>query len=127
MEPIRNRLPDERPGLTYSDHLAAVGGARVTIRTGEYDNGTLAEIFLEVGHEGDVLRAYDLVAISMSIGLQYGIPLDVYLDKFKHMRMDPEGITSDKEIPIAKSVIDFVARWLERKYLKPREEPDVTT
>jgi ribonucleoside-diphosphate reductase alpha chain len=124
MKPKRKKLPDERQGLTRSEHLEAVGGAKVTITTGEYDNGTLGEIFLEVGHEGSILRAYDMASIFMSFGLQHGIPLELYVDKMEHQQMEPAGVTSNKDIPIAKSVWDFLAKWLRKRYLNGHSGED---
>jgi ribonucleoside-diphosphate reductase alpha chain len=121
-EPQRKRLPDERTGLTRSEHLAAVGGAKVEITTGEYENGSLGEIFLRVDKEGSVLRAYEMTAIAISIGLQYGVPLKVFIDKFKHQQLEPAGMTSDPDIPIADSIIDFVAKFLEKEYLLKGEK-----
>jgi len=121
MEPKKNRMPPERFGLTYSDHLAAVGGAKVEITTGEYDNGQLGEVILTVGLEGNTLRAYDMAAIFMSMGLQYGIPLEAFVHKMEHQQLEPAGITTDPDIPIAKSVWDFLAKKLRKWYLNPKD------
>ena len=69
------------------------------------------------------MRAYDCVAIAISIGLQHGVPLKAYVDKFKSTRMEPQGVTNDQDIPIAKSIIDYVALWLEGRYCEETNEP----
>lgn len=118
MEPTRKRLPDERNGITYSKHVDAIGGAKVDITTGEYDNGTLGEVFIKVDKEGSILAAYDGFAIALSIGLQHGIPLKTFIDKLKYMKFEPSGVTANKlGIPMADSVFDLVAKFLEEKYL----------
>jgi hypothetical protein len=113
---VRRHLPDERKGLT---HKFEVDGIEVFLRTGEYDDGSLGELFITVAKEGDEWRAYDYMATAMSIGLQYSIPniLEAFIKKFEHTRMKPQGITDDPEIPIAKSIGDYVARWLRLRYL----------
>ncbi len=115
----RNRLPDERTGLT---HRVVIETTKVYIRTGEYPDGSLGEIFITIDKEGSDLRVYDIVAISMSIGLQHGIPLAEYIDKFKLQKMEPRGVTNNPEIPVCSSLADYLARWLELKYLEDENE-----
>jgi ribonucleoside-diphosphate reductase alpha chain len=117
MIPERKKLPDERNGITVAKHLESVGGAQVYISTGNYPNGQLGEIFVQVGLEGTTLRAYDVASIFMSMGLQYGIPLEKFVEKMEHQQMPPDGMTSDPDIPMAKSVWDFLAKWLRKRYL----------
>lgn len=116
---VRRALPMDRKGY---DHSFYINGLEVTITTGEYEDGRLGEIFITVGKEGGPWRAYDGMAIVMSIALQYGIPgiLETFIDKFEHVRMEPAGITTDQDIAIAKSIFDYLARWLKKTYL-PRE------
>jgi ribonucleoside-diphosphate reductase alpha chain len=110
----RRRLPPERHGKTHS---VKIGGVPVKIRTGEYKDGSLGEIFIELEKQGDELRVYDAVAIAISIGLQYGVPLEVFENKFRGQRLEPSGITTNKEIPMVASIIDYLAKWLRLKYL----------
>ena len=112
--PERKRLPDERKGRTKK---LVVGGTDVYIRTGEYEDGTVGEIFITLGKQGDEQRLLDLSAIAVSVGLQYGIPLGVFTKKFKNWRCGTSGPTSDIDIPLAQSIIDYVAKWLEAVYL----------
>lgn len=110
----QRKLPPERKGIT---HKVIIGGTDVYIRTGEFLDGGLGEVFITVNKEGHELRAYDGVAIAMSIGLQRGVPLKAYVDKFKHQRMEPGGVTSDPKIPMSHSILDYLAHWLEARYL----------
>ncbi|MCP4677702.1 MAG: hypothetical protein GY854_19735 [Deltaproteobacteria bacterium] len=112
--PERNRLPDERPGKT---HNVTIAGTDIVINTGEYEDGRCGEVFIELKKQGDHMRVYDSVAIAISIALQYGVPLDVFVQKFKHQKLEPSGVTSNEKIPIADSIVDYVAKWLELKYL----------
>ena len=109
----RRKLPDERRGLT---HRAVIGGHKVYLTTGEFEDGTLGEIFISVDKQGGALRVYDALAIAISIGLQHGVPLEDYVDKLRGMQFEPAGVTGDAEIPMAKSIPDFVARYLELRY-----------
>ena len=113
---MRKRLDTERRSITHS---VKIGTCNVVITAGEYDSGQLGEIFIQIAKQGDELRAYDIIATAISIGLQSGVPLKTFVDKFKHVQMEPSGFTNNEKIPIAKSVIDYVARWLEMKYLNP--------
>lgn len=110
----RKRLLDERPGITKKVNI---GGVDVYIRTGEDDEGNLKEFFVTINKEGDELRVYDCLAIAVSIGLQYGVPLEAYVEKFLNQSMAPWGVTSDDAIPIAKSIADYLARFLSMRYL----------
>ena len=113
----RRKLPDERTGATYR---CTIGATKFYLTTGEYADGSLGEIFLCIAKEGESMRAYDLVATAVSIGLQYGIPLEVFVDKFKGVRMAPSGVTQDPDIPLATSIFDYVARRLELDYMEER-------
>ena len=115
----RKRLPNERHGKTQK---VTISGTDIYIRTGEYPDGTLGEIFITVAKQGDEMRLLDLTAISMSVGLQYGIPLEVYTRKFKDWHAGTDGVTDDDEFPMAKSIIDYVAKWLEKTYLNKKEK-----
>jgi len=109
----RKKLPPERVGLTKT---TTIMGTQIYIRTGLYEDGTLGEVFITVAKEGDEMRLLDLVAISMSVGLQYGIPLEVFTNKFSNWECGTAGNTDDEEIPMIKSIIDYVAKWLQRTY-----------
>jgi ribonucleoside-diphosphate reductase alpha chain len=114
----RRRLPDERRSIT---HKFSVGNTEGYITVGLYDEGTPGELFVTMSKEGSVISGLmDSFATSVSIGLQYGVPLEVLVNKFVHMRFEPSGYTNNPKIRIAKSIIDYIFRWLAIKFL-PRE------
>jgi len=114
----RRRLPDERRSIT---HKFAVGNHEGYITVGLYDDGTPGELFMTMAKEGSVISGLmDSFATSISIGLQYGVPLEVLVNKFVHMRFEPSGYTNNPQIRIAKSITDYIFRWLAIKFL-PRE------
>lgn len=113
IKPVRIKLPDERFGVTTA---VDIGGFRVRLTPGLYPDGTLGEFFIKIGKPGNAMAVYDMVAIAVSIGLQYGIPLKVFTDKFRRQQMEPSGVTSNPGMPIARSIIDFVAWFLDNKY-----------
>ncbi|MCO5218855.1 MAG: adenosylcobalamin-dependent ribonucleoside-diphosphate reductase [Thermomicrobiales bacterium] len=114
--PTRRRLPVKRHGFTQEAH---VGGHKVYLRTGEYEDGTLGEIFIDMHKEGAAFRAMiNSFAISISKGLQYGVPLQEYVDTFTFVRFEPQGMVSGHpNIKLATSVIDYVFRVLGMEYL----------
>jgi ribonucleoside-diphosphate reductase alpha chain len=115
--PLRRRMPRERQSIT---HKFAIGqGHEGYITAGMYEDGTLGEIFLtDIGKEGSTLRGMmNSFATAISIGLQYGVPLETYVRKFSYMRFDPEGMTNNPEIPFAKSMPDYIMRWLASRFL----------
>lgn len=83
---------------------------------GLYEDGRPGELFLKIGKAGGVWRVYDALMIAISVALQYGVPIEVFIQKFEHTRFDPSGVTTNPDIPIAKSVADYLARWLKRRY-----------
>ena len=114
----RRRLPDERRAIT---HKFAVGNHEGYITAGLYDDGTPGELFITMSKEGSVISGLmDSFATAISIGLQYGVPLEVLVNKFVHMRFEPSGYTNNPQIRIAKSITDYIFRWLAIKFL-PRE------
>lgn len=131
-EPVRIRLPDERKSLTHKFCLRNANaeiifkdgvGPQIAysdidgyITVGFYPDGKIGEIFLTVGKIGGALKIYECLMTAISIGLQYGISLDVFAQKFMHMQFDPSGVTSNTEIPMAKSILDYVFRWLKMKF-----------
>jgi ribonucleoside-diphosphate reductase alpha chain len=119
--PTRRKLPKTRPSQTIS---FAVGDATGYITAGEYPGDGLGEIFVKLGKQGSTLSGLlDAFAISVSIGLQYGVPLETYVSKFMNMRFEPAGMTDDEEIRFATSIVDYLARKLALEYL-PYETRD---
>lgn len=111
----QRRMPYKRSGLTIK---AKVGGQKVFLRTGEYPDGKLGEVFIDMYKEGAAFRSVlNLFAISISTGLQYGIPLEEYVDKFTFTRFEPSGMTDHPNIRSCTSVIDLVFRILGMEYL----------
>ena len=117
-QPPRHRLPRERESLT---HKFSVAGHEGYITAGKYEDGSLGEIFLtDIGKDGSTLRGMmNAFATAISIGLQYGVPLETFVRKFSYMRFDPEGMTTNPEIPFAKSLPDYIMRWLASRFLDP--------
>ena len=113
---VRNRLPSERQSIT---HKFSVAGHEGYITAGMYEDGSLGEIFLtDIGKDGSTLRGMmNAFATAISVGLQYGVPLETYVRKFSYMRFDPEGMTLNPEIPFAKSLPDYIMRWLASRFL----------
>jgi ribonucleoside-diphosphate reductase alpha chain len=118
--PVRRRLSDERHSIT---HKFCVGGHEGYITVGMYEDGSPGEIFITMAKQGSTISGLmDAVATGTSIALQYGVPLSALVKKFSHTRFEPAGFTNNKDVPIAKSVIDYIFRWLGSKFLKPEEE-----
>jgi ribonucleoside-diphosphate reductase alpha chain len=113
--PTRRRMPRERHSLT---HKFSVGGHEGYITAGEYEDGSIGEVFLtDVGKEGSTIKGLmNAFATAISIGLQYGVPLETLVRKFAYMRFEPEGYTGNPEIPFAKSMPDYIMRWLASRY-----------
>ncbi len=114
--PKRRRMPRERQSIT---HKFSIGGHEGYITAGTYEDGTIGEIFLtDIGKEGSTLRGMmNSFATAISIALQYGVPLETLVRKFSYMRFEPEGMTSNPEIPFAKSMPDYIMRWLASRFL----------
>ena len=110
-KPMRRRMPRERQSIT---HKFSIAGHEGYITAGMYEDGSVGEIFLtDIGKEGSTLRGMmNAFATSISIALQYGVPLETLVRKFSYMRFDPEGATTNPEIPFAKSMPDYIMRWL---------------
>lgn len=110
----RRRLADERRAITHKFSIAGHDGY---ITAGTYDDGALGEIFLLMSKEGSVVSGLmDSLATVVSLALQYGVPLQVLVDKFIHTRFEPCGFTQNPDIPIAKSLVDYIFRWLALKF-----------
>lgn len=117
--PRRRRLPDERRSIT---HKFVIGAHEGYITIGLYDDGAPGELFITISKEGSVISGLmDAFATSVSIGLQYGVPLKVLVNKFAHMRFEPSGYTGNPQIRIAKSIVDYLFRYLAMKFL-PAED-----
>jgi ribonucleoside-diphosphate reductase alpha chain len=114
--PRRHRMPRERESIT---HKFSIGGHEGYITAGKYEDGTIGEIFLtDIGKEGSTLRGMmNSFATAISIALQYGVPLETLVRKFSYMRFEPEGMTTNPEIPFAKSMPDYIMRWLASRFL----------
>ncbi|MEA2210322.1 MAG: ribonucleoside-diphosphate reductase alpha chain [Solirubrobacteraceae bacterium] len=114
--PKRHRMPRERQSIT---HKFSIGGHEGYITAGMYEDGTVGEIFLtDIGKEGSTLRGMmNSFATAISISLQYGVPLETLVRKFSYMRFEPEGMTGNPEIPFAKSMPDYIMRWLASRFL----------
>ena len=122
-KPVRKRLPDERPSFT---HKFSIAGHEGYLHVGLYqETRKPGEIFITMAKQGSTLAGMmDAFATSISIALQYGVPLQDLCDKFSHMRFEPSGFTNNEQIPIAKSIMDYIFRYLSLKFLD-QEEADV--
>ncbi|TDD91591.1 vitamin B12-dependent ribonucleotide reductase [Saccharopolyspora karakumensis] len=113
--PVRKRLPKKRPSQTVS---FTVGGAEGYLHAGSYPDDGLGEIFVKLGKQGSTLAGVmDAFSMSISVGLQYGIPLEFYVSKFQNLRFEPAGMTDDPDIRMASSVLDYLFRRLALDYL----------
>ena len=111
----RQRLPDERASVT---HKFSVGGSEGYITVGMYADGRPGEVFIKMSKEGSTLSGVmDGLALTLSIGLQYGVPLRTLVDKLVNTRFEPAGFTENPEIRYASSVLDYVGRWLGGKFI----------
>ncbi len=116
-EPRRRKLPAERKSIT---HKFSVGGHEGYITVGMYEDGTAGEVFITMAKEGSTVSGLmDSFATAVSLALQYGVPLKVLVDKFSHVRFEPSGWTGNPEVPFAKSIMDYIFRWLGTKFLSP--------
>ncbi|CAB4595937.1 unannotated protein [freshwater metagenome] len=113
--PLRKRLPKSRPSTTTS---FSVGGAEGYMTSGAYADGALGEVFLKLGKQGSTLAGVmDAFSIAVSIGLQYGVPLETFVEKFTNLRFEPAGMTDDADIRMAQSMMDYIFRRLALDYL----------
>jgi ribonucleoside-diphosphate reductase alpha chain len=117
-------MPRERQSIT---HKFSIGGHEGYITAGMYEDGSIGEIFLtDIGKEGSTLRGMmNSFATAISIALQYGVPLETLVRKFSYMRFEPEGITGNPEIPFAKSMPDYIMRWLASRFLDVDAQEDL--
>ena len=120
-KPQRRRLPEERNAIT---HKFSVAGHEGYITVGMYEDGMPGEIFIVMSKEGSTISGVmDAFATAISLSLQYGVPLKVLSDKFSHMRFEPSGFTNNANIPIAKSIMDYIFRWMALKFLTADQRP----
>jgi ribonucleoside-diphosphate reductase alpha chain len=118
--PKRRKLPDERNSITHKFDIAGHEGY---ITVGLFDDGTPGEIFLTMAKEGSTISGFaDAFAQAISYALQYGVPLQVLVDKFSHARFEPSGMTKNPEVRFAKSIVDYIFRWMATKFLSPEAQ-----
>jgi ribonucleoside-diphosphate reductase alpha chain len=118
--PHRRRLPAERSAITHKFDIAGHEGY---ITVGLYPDGQPGEIFLKMAKEGSTVSGLmDTLATTISVALQYGVPLKDLVNKFAHVRFEPSGFTGNQEIPIAKSIVDYIFRWLGSRFLSPEDK-----
>jgi ribonucleoside-diphosphate reductase alpha chain len=121
--PVRRKLPDERVAIT---HKFSVEGQEGYVTVGLYEDGTPGELFITMAKEGSTLSGVmDAFATAISLTLQYGVPLEFLVNKFSHVRFEPSGWTNNPQIPYAKSIIDYIFRWLASKFLPPEQQAAV--
>jgi ribonucleoside-diphosphate reductase alpha chain len=114
-KPVRRRLPDERRAIT---HKFDIGGHEGYITVGLFPDGSPGEVFLVMAKEGSTISGFaDAFAQAISFALQYGVPLQVLVDKFSHTRFEPSGMTKNPEVRFAKSIVDYIFRWMATKFL----------
>jgi ribonucleoside-diphosphate reductase alpha chain len=120
---VRRKLPDERKAVT---HKFDVAGHEGYLTVGLYEDGTPGELFVTMAKEGSTISGLmDAFATQTSYALQFGVPLKFMVDKFSHMRFEPSGFTRNKEIPIAKSLVDYIFRWMASHFLPVEEQDEV--
>jgi ribonucleoside-diphosphate reductase alpha chain len=119
-QPVRRKLPDERQAIT---HKFDIQGHEGYITVGLFEDGQPGEIFLVMAKEGSTISGFaDAFAQAISYALQYGVPLQALVDKFSHVRFEPSGMTRNPEIRFAKSIVDYIFRWLASKFLSPEAQ-----
>jgi ribonucleoside-diphosphate reductase alpha chain len=118
--PQRRKLPDERHALTHKFDIAGHEGY---ITVGLFENGQPGEIFLVMAKEGSTISGFaDAFAQAISYALQYGVPLQALVDKFSHVRFEPSGMTKNPDVRFAKSIVDYIFRWMATKFLSPEAQ-----
>ncbi|MFQ5743375.1 MAG: vitamin B12-dependent ribonucleotide reductase [Acidobacteriota bacterium] len=123
LQPVRRKLPDERHSLT---HKFSIGGHKGYITVGLYDDGSPGEVFITMAKQGSTISGLmDSFACMTSFALQYGVPLKFLVGKFSHARFEPSGWTGNPHVPYAKSITDYIFRWLAARFLTPEERAEV--
>ena len=121
--PQRRRVPEDR---TEVGRKFRVGDYEGYIHVGLFEDGTPGDIFVDIAKDGTTLAGLmNSLMISVSIGLQYGVPLEVYVSKLSHMRFEPSGLTNDADIRAAKSIVDYIFRWFGKKFLTAEQQEEV--
>jgi ribonucleoside-diphosphate reductase alpha chain len=119
--PERRKLPAERAAIT---HKFSIGGHEGYLTVGLYEDGQPGELFVTMAKEGSTISGLmDAFATDISYALQYGVPLKFFVDKFSHVRFEPSGWTGNPQVPYAKSIMDYIFRWMGAKFLPPEELP----
>jgi ribonucleoside-diphosphate reductase alpha chain len=122
-QPVRRRLPNDRQAICHKFDIAGHEGY---IHVGFYDDGTPGEIFIKMAKEGSTVSGLmDTIGVLTSMALQYGVPLEVLVSKFSHVRFEPSGFTKNPEIPMAKSLTDYIFRFLASRFLSPEARGEV--
>ncbi len=118
--PVRRKLPDERKAIT---HKFDVAGHEGYVTVGLYEDGTPGEIFLVLAKEGSTISGLaDAFAQAVSYCLQYGVPLEILVYKFSHVRFEPAGMTKNPDLRFAESIVDYVFRWMANRFPPPQRE-----
>ncbi len=118
--PMRRKLPDERQAIT---HKFDISGHEGYITVGLFEDGMPGEIFLVMAKEGSTISGFaDAFAQAISYALQYGVPLQALVDKFSHVRFEPSGMTKNPDVRFAKSIVDYIFRWMASKFLSPEAQ-----
>jgi ribonucleoside-diphosphate reductase alpha chain len=118
--PVRRKLPDERQAITHKFDIAGHEGY---ITVGLFEDGQPGEIFLVMAKEGSTISGFaDAFAQAISYALQYGVPLHSLVDKFSHVRFEPSGMTKNPDVRFAKSIVDYIFRWMATKFLSPEAQ-----
>ncbi|MER3411876.1 MAG: vitamin B12-dependent ribonucleotide reductase, partial [Thermoleophilia bacterium] len=122
LAPKRRRLPEDRVEI---GRKFRVGDYEGYIHVGLFEDGTPGDIFVDIAKEGTTLAGLmNSFMIAVSLGLQYGVPLEVFVSKFSHMRFEPSGPTNDPDIRVAKSLVDYIFRWMGKKFLTPEQQEE---
>ncbi len=117
---MRRKLPDERQAITHKFDIAGHEGY---ITVGLFEDGMPGEIFLVMAKEGSTISGFaDAFAQAISYALQYGVPLQALVDKFSHVRFEPSGMTKNPDVRFAKSIVDYIFRWMASKFLSPEAQ-----
>jgi len=123
LTPQRRRLPEDRVEV---GRKFKVGDYEGYIHVGLYEDGTPGDVFVDIAKEGTALAGLmNSFMIAVSIGLQYGVPLEVWVSKFSHMRFEPSGLTNDADIRVAKSLVDYIFRWMGKKFLTADQQEEI--
>ena len=116
--PVRRRLPDERKSVTRKLVVrTADGPIKMYVTVGLFEDGSPGELFLKVDRQGSLLSGFaDAVALSVSLGLQWGVPIQAFITKFRHAKFEPSGPTGWPKVPMASSLLDLLAAWLDDQF-----------